>query len=268
MTDLLDNERRSWEYETEIEGLRQQNDLLRSSLAELRGMINGYRTNAEDAQRRMRQMEDARAGVTGVRHFFRRNDGAENVALYHYTIDGTRSVCRARIDPSKYELIESAVALDGLCTRCAPLFSVEISHNPYENREIDHSPRKGAIDKHNAPYFNIKPDLNPLFTTYVYFIQAEGEMRFKVGISTEPRKRLTTLRHAAGRSLKILILSEPCTSDGARSVEYAVKIEFDEQRVAQEWYRLNWQQVKRVKEIITSTVAKDRNKNTLLRVVK
>lgn len=270
MTNYLDDDRPSYEYQIELNGLRQQNDQLREMLSQVRSEIGKYRTRAEEAERKLRQMEEARAGITGARLFFRRTDGAENVSLYHYTIDGTRSLCRSRIDLGKYTLIELPVAPEGLCDRCARSLETELKYNPYQ--EHVESPvlnrRMKTIEQQNAEFFKLNPDANPLFTTYVYLIQAEGETRFKVGISTDPRNRIANLRHAAGRVLKVLYLSEACTPDGARSVEYAVKTEFDKRRVAQEWYTLSWQQVKRVKEIITLTVAQDRNRKHTLRVVR
>lgn len=269
-TDYLNDDRPSYEFHHELDGLRKQNDQLREMVHELRSQINAYRTEAEQATIRVRQMEEARAGVTGSRLFFQRSDGAENVAVYHYTVDGTRSLCRARIDATKYALIELAAAPEGLCTRCASSLDLESRYNPYEvtDHSLPQEKRRRIIEQENEKIFKLKPDINPLFTTYVYLIQAEGENRFKVGISTSPRTRIGGLRHAAGRVLKVLMLSEACTPDGARSVEYAVKSEFDRSRVAQEWYTLSWQQVKRVKEIITLTVAKDRNGKHHLRVVK
>ena len=266
MTNYVDDDRPWYEFNHELDGLRKQNDHLREMLAQVRSEIGKYRTQAEEAQQKLRQMEDARAGVKGSRLYFRRIDGTE--PKYHYTINGTRFTCRSRLDPVKFELVELSEPPEGLCVSCAHDVEMELRYNPYE--DLHSSPhqdkRRKTIEQENERFFRLTPDANPLFTTYVYLIQADGETRFKVGISTNPRSRVGNLRHAAGRPLKVLMLSEPCTSDGARSVEYAVKREFDRNRVAQEWYHLNWNQVKRVKEIITLTVAQDRNKK--LRVVK
>jgi hypothetical protein len=258
----IDDDRPYWEYQHELDGLRKQVDQLREVLHNVRSEVNGYRDRAEQAEIKVRQMEDARAGVTGARLFFQRADGAENVAQWHYTIDGTRSTCRARIDLAKYSLVELPAAPDDLCSRCAQSLDLELRYNPYEERETPSfdSRKKKTLDSHNAAFFKLQADSNPLFTTYVYLIQSEGENRFKVGISINPKQRIGGLRHAGGKALKVLFLSQPCTDAGARSVEYAVKQEFDRSRVAQEWYRLSWQQVKRVQEIITLTVAQDRNK--------
>lgn len=261
-TNYLDDDRPAYEYMDELSGLRRQNDQLREMLAQIRQEVGGYRSRAEEAEVKLRQMEEARAGVTGVRLFFQRIDGAEGVTSHHYTINGTRFACHKRVDLRKYTLVKLSAAPKGLCERCAATLDLELRYNPYEEHAADPSygRKKPTIEKQNAEFFKLKPDPNPLFTTHVYLIQSEGETRFKVGISTQPQKRLANLRHAGGRVLKVLFLSEACTDRGARSVEWEVRREFDRNRVAQEWYALSWQQVKRVKEIIALTVAEDRNK--------
>lgn len=262
---FLDDDCRYYEYQREIEGLRKQNDSLREMLSRVRTEINGYRSRAEEAEIALRQMEEARAGVTGARLFFQRTTGGGDAVQYHYTADGTRARCRrVQINPAKWSLVELPSIPELLCASCASLLKSEIEYNPYQERDdtslSSRSSRKQkTVTDQNEAFFRFKPDPNPLFTTYVYLIQSDGEAHFKVGISTNPRQRLAGLRHAAGRTLKVLFLSEPCTPEGARAVEYEVRREFDRSRVAQEWYRLSWQQVKRVKEIITLTVAKDRS---------
>lgn len=272
MTNYIDDDRPSYEYHHELEGLRKQNDQLREMVHQLRSEINGYRGRAEEAEVKMRQMEEARAGVTGARLYLKRNDGIENVVQFHYTVNGTRPRCHyRRADITKYDIVELTLPPEGLCDSCALSLKMEIQLNEYKERypsSEQQSRRQKTTEQENAAFFKLTIDPNPMFTTYVYFIQAEGENRFKVGISTNPRDRIQNLRHAAGRVLKVLFLSAPCTTDGARSVEYAVKREYDSSRVAQEWYILNRNQVKRVKEIITNTVAMDRNKKHHLRVVK
>lgn len=253
-----------YEYIHELEGLRKQNDQLREINAQLRRENSRLESAAEDAVMRMRQMEEARAGVTGSRLFLQRIEPSPGAALYHYTINGTRSACSGRFDLSKYVMVELPTAPDGLCDRCSSLLQTEVRYNPYtvdDGPSMSEQQKRRARDRENEGFFKLTPDPNPAFATYVYMFQSEGENRFKVGISTEPRKRMATLRHAAGRVLRVIFLSVPCTNDGARSVEYAVKREFDRSRVAQEWYQLSWQQVKRVKEIITTEVARDRNKH-------
>jgi hypothetical protein len=272
MTDYVTDDRPYYEFQDEVDGLRKQVDQLREIVKQLRSEMKGYQDRAEESEVRMRQMEDARAGVTGARLFLRRVDDI-GVAHYHYTVNGTRARCSSsrRINSSFCELVELVTPPEELCKDCGRLLDIEIQYNHYEEQPTysdNQDKRHREIERSNAALFNVKADPNPLFTTYVYFIQAEGETRFKVGISTNPRSRIANLRHAAGRVLKVLMLSEACTSSGARDVEYAVKREFDGKRVAQEWYSLSWQQVKRVKEIITLTVAQDRNKKHKLTVIK
>lgn len=152
MTNYLDDDRPRYEFHHELDGLRRQNDQLRMMIAELRGTINSYRTEAEEAKKRMRQMEEARAGITGARLFFHRSDAVENVVLWHYTIDGVRSVCRARIDPVKYELTELPAAPEGLCDRCAQSLEIELKYNPYEERDIPaygNNRRRKTIEQEN-----------------------------------------------------------------------------------------------------------------------
>lgn len=272
MTNYIEDDRPYYEFHDELEGLRKQADQLREIVKNLRSEIKGYQDRAEEAEIKVRQMEEARAGVTGTRLYLKRVDD-QGVAHFHYTVNGTRARCAhwRRVNISNCEMVEFATPPDGLCESCAQLLRSEIQYNQYEEQPLytdNQGKRHREIERSNAAFFNVKADPNPLFTTYVYFIQAEGETRFKVGISTNPRDRIANLRHAAGRVLKVLMLSEACTTSGARSVESAVKNEFDDKRVAQEWYHLNWNQVKRVKEIITFTVAKDRNAKHNFTVVK
>lgn len=75
----------------------------------------------------------------------------------------------------------------------------------------------------------------------VYVVEHPVSELVKVGISTWPRKRITTLECASGCSFNGIFISR--TLRDPREVELAVHDFFSKSRIKGEWFRVNWERV-------------------------
>jgi len=88
---------------------------------------------------------------------------------------------------------------------------------------------QNAIDQAN----NEKDNQQVTPISYIYIIQSENKL-YKIGISTNPRKRLSTLQTGSPVPLKLLIQFEGCDDD-----EKQLHDLFIHRRQRGEWFRLS-----------------------------
>ena len=68
----------------------------------------------------------------------------------------------------------------------------------------------------------------------VYLIQAEGTLRYKIGISVNPVKRLRSMQ--TGSPVKLILVR---TIPGNKDVEAAIHKDLERYRVHREWFEFN-----------------------------